>query len=223
MISFLKRSPKDIFYMQKMKKRIKYAEAALKKSRKHVPLADWSAGLAAWRLGDIEKAAGHFSQLADTRRISDWNYTAANWWASRAYLKLGDPEKAVLYLQRTAEQPRTFYGLLALRQLGVEKPFNWNLPALSQSDLDWLLKIPSAKRAVALSEIGQFDLAAQELRSAFPSANPRLAPLLLTLSEKSAPRRLPCEWDYIFGNRKTSLGTPPSTRYQNGNHRMGLR
>lgn len=172
------------FLYAKDEKAIKYAEAALNKSQKHVPLANWTAGLAAWRLGDIEKAAGHFSELADTSRISDWNYTAANWWASRAYLKLGDPEKAILYLQRTAEQPRTFYGLLALRQLGVEKPFNWDLPVLSQTDLEWLLKIPSAKRAVALSEIGQFDLAAQELRSAFPSANPRLAPLLLTLSEK---------------------------------------
>lgn len=172
------------FLYAKDEKAIKYAEAALKKSRKYVPLADWTAGLAAWRLGDIKKAAAHFSELADTRRISDWNYTAANWWASRAYLKLGEPEKAILYLQRTAKQPRTFYGLLALRQLGVEKPFNWDLPELSQSNLDWLLKIPSAKRAVALSEIGQFDLAGQELRSAFPSANPRLAPLLLTLSEK---------------------------------------
>jgi peptidoglycan lytic transglycosylase len=171
------------FLYAKDDKAIKYAEAALKKSSRYVPLADWTAGLSSWRLGDIEKAAGHFSNLSEASGISDWNFSAASWWASRAYLKLGKPEKAIFYLNKATEQPRTLYGLLALRQLGIEKPFNWDLPGLTQSDINWLLKIPSAKRAVALSEIGQFNLAAQELRSAYPSANPRLAPLLLALSE----------------------------------------
>jgi soluble lytic murein transglycosylase-like protein len=175
---------KSYFLFAKDELAIEFAEAALKNSRKYVPLADWTAGLAAWRLGRIEKAAEHFAALADVSRISDWNYTAANWWASRAYLKLGNPEKAYLFLERTASQPRTFYGLLALRQLGVEKPFSWNLPELDAEQIAWLMKVPSAKRAVALSEIGQYDLAAQELRAAFPSANDKLEPLLLALSEQ---------------------------------------
>lgn len=175
---------KSYFLYARDDKAIEFAEAALEKSRKYVPLADWTAGLAAWRKGDIDKAGRHFAALAKTSRISDWNYTAANWWASRAYLKLGEPDKAYRYLERTASQPRTFYGLLALRQLGVEKPFNWDLPALTPDQIAWLMKIPSAKRAVALSEIGEYDLAAQELRGAFPSANEKLAPLLLALSEQ---------------------------------------
>ncbi|MDF2365804.1 MAG: transglycosylase SLT domain-containing protein [Sneathiella sp.] len=175
---------KSYFLYARDEQAIEFAEAALKNSRKYVPLADWTAGLAAWRMGRIDKAAEHFAALADVSRISDWNYTAANWWASRAYLKLGEPEKAYLFLERTASQPRTFYGLLALRQLGVEKPFSWNLPRLNSEQIAWLLKIPSAKRAVALSEIGLYDLAAQELRAAFPSANDKLAPLLLALSEQ---------------------------------------
>jgi len=175
---------KSYFLYAKDDKALEFAKAALKKSRKHVPLADWTAGLAAWRLGDIAKAAGHFGNLSEASRISDWNYTAASWWASRAYLKLGQPERAIYFLQKTAEQPRTFYGLLALRQLGIEKPFNWDLPRLTREDINWLLKIPAARRAVALSEIGQYDLAAQELRGAYPSANERLAPMLLALSEQ---------------------------------------
>ncbi|MCF8467677.1 MAG: transglycosylase SLT domain-containing protein [Sneathiella sp.] len=175
---------KSYFLYARDEKAVEFAEAALTESRKYVPLADWTAGLAAWRMGNMEKAVSHFAALAKASRISDWNFTAANWWASRAYLKLGRPEKAVYFLEQTASQPRTFYGLLALRQLGVEKPFNWNLPELKPDQIDWLLKIPSAKRAVALSEVGQYDLAAQELRAAFPSANPRLAPLLLALSEQ---------------------------------------
>ncbi|WP_288904307.1 lytic transglycosylase domain-containing protein [uncultured Sneathiella sp.] len=175
---------KSYFLYAHDEKAIEFAEAALKNSRKYVPLADWTAGLAAWRLGRIDKAARHFAALAEVSRISDWNYTAANWWASRAYLKLGEPEKAYTFLERTARQPRTFYGLLALRQLGVEKPFSWSLPTLTSEQISWLMKIPSAKRAVALSEIGQYDLAAQELRAAFPSANDKLSPLLLALSEQ---------------------------------------
>jgi soluble lytic murein transglycosylase-like protein len=175
---------KSYFLYARDEQAIEFASAALKNSRKYVPLADWTAGLAAWRLGRIDKAAEHFSALAEVSRISDWNYTAANWWASRAYLKLGKPEKAYLFLERTASQPRTFYGLLALRQLGVDKPFSWDLPSLNSDQISWLLKIPSAKRAIALSEIGQYDLAAQELRAAFPSANDKLAPLLLALSEQ---------------------------------------
>lgn len=178
------RISKSYFLYARDEQAIEFAEAALKNSRKYVPLADWTAGLAAWRLGRIDKAAEHFAALAEVSRISDWNYTAANWWASRAYLKLGSPEKAYLFLERTASQPRTFYGLLALRQLGIEKPFSWDLPTLTSEQISWLMKIPSAKRAVALSEIGQYDLAAQELRAAFPSANDKLAPMLLALSEQ---------------------------------------
>ena len=180
----LEKVAKGYFLYAKDDKAVEYAEAALNKSRKHVPLADWTAGLAAWRLGDIAKAATHFATLSEASRISDWNYTAASWWASRAYLKLRQPEKAIYFLQKTAEQPRTFYGLLALRQLGIEKPFKWDLPSLQADDINWLLKIPAARRAVALSEIGQYDMAEQELRTAYPSANPRLAPLLLAVSEQ---------------------------------------
>ncbi|MEX0582700.1 MAG: lytic transglycosylase domain-containing protein [Sneathiella sp.] len=175
---------KSYFLYARDEKAVEFAEAALSKSRNNVPLADWTAGLAAWRLGKVGKAAQHFAALAEASRISDWNFTAANWWASRAYLKLGEPEKAYHHLEQTASQPRTFYGLLALRQLGVEKPFSWDLPPLKPEKIAWLMNIPSAKRAVALSEVGEYDLAAQELRAAFPGANEKLAPLLLALAEE---------------------------------------
>ncbi|MEH6405197.1 MAG: lytic transglycosylase domain-containing protein [Sneathiella sp.] len=163
---------------------VEYAEASLKKSRRYVPLSDWTAGLALWRLEKLGKAAAHFSRLSKTKKISGWTASRANWWASRAYLKLGKPTEATTYLRRAASYPRTFYGLLSLRQLGVKKPFIWDLPTLTQKDFNWLAKIPSARRAIALSEAGQFYYAEQELRSAFPRANPKLAPLLLTLSER---------------------------------------
>lgn len=158
--------------------------SALKKAKKYVPLANWTAGLAAWRLNKLDMAAQYFVSLTKVKRVSGWTASRARWWASRTYLKLGDAEKSIQYLRHTADYPRTFYGLLALRQLGVEKPFNWDLPELSQENIDWLSKIPSARRAIALSEAGQFHLAERELRSAFPRATTKLAPLLLSLSER---------------------------------------
>ena len=165
-------------------KAIEFAEAALRKSRDYVPLADWTAGLAAWRSGDIARAAEHFTALGEVKDLSDWNSTAANWWASRAYLKLGAPEKAYHYLERTASQPRTFYGLLALRQLGIDKPFNWELPDLDKGEIAFLMKIPAVKRAISLGQIEEYDLAAEELRSIFLNADENLAPQLLALSEQ---------------------------------------
>ncbi|OUR77752.1 hypothetical protein A9Q83_09540 [Alphaproteobacteria bacterium 46_93_T64] len=165
-------------------KAIEYAEGALKRASKYTPHANWTAGLAAWRLQKLKKAAKHFVALTNVKRISDWTASRASWWASRAYLKLGKPEKTLQYLENATQQPYTFYGLLALRQLGVHKPFGWKLPVLKQSDLDWLAKLPEARRAIALSEAGQFYLAERELRTAFPSANTKLAPMLLSLSER---------------------------------------
>jgi len=165
-------------------KAIEYAESALKKARRYTPQADWTAGLAAWRQNKLEKAARHFDALSKVKRISDWTASRANWWASRAYLKLQQPEKTHEYLHKATEYPRTFYGLLALRQLGVLKPFSWNLPPLQQTDIDRLLKLPAARRAIALSQAEQFYLAEREIRTAFPKASAKQAPMLLSLSEK---------------------------------------
>ncbi|MBO6826011.1 MAG: lytic transglycosylase domain-containing protein [Sneathiella sp.] len=174
----------SFFLYGKDKEAIEYANSALKKARKYVPHANWTAGLATWRQGNIKWAARYFGALSEEGRISGWTASRSAWWASRAFFKLGDPEKGISYLRKAAAFPRTFYGLLALRQLGVQKPFDWELPKLTQENLDWLSKIPAARRAIALSEAGQFYLAERELRGAFPSANPKLAPMLLSLSHQ---------------------------------------
>ncbi len=165
-------------------KAIEYAKAALKRSSKYTPHANWTAGLALWRQGKLAAAAKYFVALSNVKRITDWTESRANWWASRAYLKLGKPEKTLEYLERATQQPYTFYGLLALRQLGVRKPFGWNLPDLSKASIASLAKLPSMQRAIALSEAGQFYLAERELRSAFPNTDQKLAPMLLSLSER---------------------------------------
>lgn len=174
----------SFFLYGKDKEAIEYAEGALTKSSKYTPQAHWTAGLAAWRQERLEKAANHFVALSKTKRMTDWTAARANWWASRAYLKLGQPEKTQDHLLKAANYPRTFYGLLALRQLGVKKPFSWDLPPLNDTSLANLAKRTAVQRALALSQVSQFHLAERELRTEFASAKSKTAPMLLSLAER---------------------------------------
>lgn len=174
----------SFFLYGKDDKAIEYAEIALKKSERYTPHAHWTAGLAAWRKNDLKKAARHFVALSQVKRVSGWTASRANWWASRAYLKLGEPAKTNEHLRKATEYPRTFYGLLALRQLGINKPFDWDLPIISDKDLAYMMKQPSIQRAIALSDAGQYHLAERELRAEFPRANEKNGKLLLAFAER---------------------------------------
>ena len=55
---------KGYFLANKNKLAIKYASEALRNSDIHVPYANWTAGLAAWRLRDYEAAAKFFSNFS---------------------------------------------------------------------------------------------------------------------------------------------------------------
>ena len=137
---------------------------------------------AAWRLGTRELAARHFGALAESRTASSWDSAAGAYWAARAQLRLGQPQRYLGLLERAAEQPRTFHGLLALRQLGRETPFRWSPPALAPEDVRRLYAVPAVRRAVALNEAGQVVPAEREIRRLRARANDGLAQGLLALA-----------------------------------------
>ncbi len=174
----------SFFLYGKDKEAIEYADRALKNASRYTPHANWTAGLAAWRQDQLKKAASHFVALSNTKDMTDWTASRSNWWASRTFLKLGQPEKTHHHLLKAAKYSRTFYGLLALRQLGVKKPFSWDLPHLNEQDVKKLAKRPSVMRALALSEANQFHLAERELRTEFASASTKNASMLLAFAER---------------------------------------
>ncbi|HEX7775228.1 MAG TPA: hypothetical protein VF449_01730, partial [Parvibaculum sp.] len=49
---------------------------------RQVPLADWYAGLAAWRMERYDDAAEHFERLARSETASDWSKAAGGFWAA---------------------------------------------------------------------------------------------------------------------------------------------
>lgn len=150
---------------------------------REVPLADWYAGLAAWRMENHANAARHFERLARSATVPDWSKAAGGFWAARAYLAGRQPERVAEMLELAADTGGTFYGLLATRQLGREVRFVWIEPRLERAGFEALVADPAVARAVALVQIGRRDLAEQELVRAHGWLNPDLDQPLIALAE----------------------------------------
>jgi soluble lytic murein transglycosylase-like protein len=126
-------------------------------------LGHWVAGLAAWRLNDCLHAAEHFDAVGLKDAPADLRAAAA-YWSSRAQMACGRPENVARRLQVAAQYGDSFYGLLAIRALGLPAPNKWAEPDFIQADWNHLAKLPGARRAAALVEIGQLGLADRELK-----------------------------------------------------------
>ena len=125
--------------------------------------ADWQAGLAAWRKKDYATAAKHFAAAAQKTESSPWNRSAAAYWTSRAYLRNKQPEQVSKWLIAANRFPRTFYGQLAQRALGIEAEYNWSSPELTTDLGQMLTSSRAGKRALALIQLGQLTAAEKEL------------------------------------------------------------
>ncbi|MFO1187166.1 MAG: lytic transglycosylase domain-containing protein [Alphaproteobacteria bacterium] len=161
------------------------AHAVAERRRAAVPMADWIAGLSAWRLGKVESAARHFEELAGAQRVGPWLRSGAAYWAARANLVAGVPERVTENLKVAARTPKTFYGLLAQRQLGVTPNFNWDPPRATEEEVAQALSLPAVKRAVALSQVGEIENADLEMRRAHAVAPSNLDRALICLAAEN--------------------------------------
>jgi soluble lytic murein transglycosylase-like protein len=146
---------------------IEFAGEAAARSGTAVPRANWIAGLARFRLGDFDRAASHFEALARLPQGEPWDIAAGAFWAARTHLRARRPDVYNFWLSQAAEYPRTFYGLLAARALGVDPGLNWNPPSVAQAEFDQLLRYPGASRVFALLQVGQDRRAEAELRRVY--------------------------------------------------------
>ncbi len=172
------------FYRGNARKALALAGPAANRSRAHLSNADWIAGLSAWRLGKVKQAARHFDALAHSGVADDWNRAAGAFWAARAYLIDRQPRRVNPLLRVAAEHPRTFYGLIAARQLGVELDLQWKAPPLTLDGIAQVDNIPGARRAIALAQVGQHHLAEREIRRCYLNGNHLSGPTLLALAHK---------------------------------------
>lgn len=173
------------FVMGKDEEALRLASASAQEAGKVVPWVHWTAGLAAWRLGQVETATGHFQALAMADRASRMLRAAGAYWASRGLLQQERPAEATRWLARAAQFPLTFYGLLGRRALGVEVPFDWSLPRVTVAKTTALAAHDGGRRAFALMQVGQAERAEKEWRKLFPRLDESLREPLMTIAARN--------------------------------------
>jgi len=172
------------FFAGKDHEAYELAAASAARSRTYVEIADWTAGLAAWRLGDMDAAKAHFEELARSTSASSWNIAAGAYWAARVQLVTKKPQNVTEMLNIAAQYPRTFYGLLSARLLARDLDFTWSMPALDPAARDRILHLPAVQRAIALQQVGRSDLAEQEIRKLYPRADRQTQAGLVVLAQQ---------------------------------------
>lgn len=150
----------------------------------------WTVGLAEWRLGQFHESFAAFERVANDPTEDVWVRAGAAFWTARAAAQSGRQDRVTDYLRLSAQWPATFYGQIALRQLG-EEPTIENMgprPYEAEPRLRRAAYVPQsaaveptaleafvqadarAKRTVAFYEVGRNADAETELRSGLRTA-----------------------------------------------------
>lgn len=138
------------------------AQTAAAGSGSWVSEGDWTAGLAAWRMGDCQ-TAGDFFQRAAAGAHSPNLRAASLYWSSRSALRCRQPELSARLLNDAASDDRTLYGMLASEQLGRQLPDRVESADFTTTDWQSVGNIQNVRVAVALAEIGRDVLGSQVL------------------------------------------------------------
>jgi soluble lytic murein transglycosylase-like protein len=134
--------------------------------------ARWTAGLAAYRMGQTERAANHFEALAHDTGVAARTSSAAAFWAARSWMRASKPERVLPLYEQAAAQRGTFYGMLASKLLGRDMGMDFVDPHLDDPAFAQLMQSSAARRAVALWQIGRKDEMTEDLARAFGEIDP---------------------------------------------------
>lgn len=150
----------------------------------------WTVGLAQYRLGEFGAAKIAFERVLDDPTEDGWVRSGAAFWAARSAARSGQQDRVQPLLRRAGTWPATFYGQIALHQLGVEptienmgprpylaahsQGFSSQLEEFVRVDADELDEFirnePRARRTVAFFEVGRREDAREELRTGLRAA-----------------------------------------------------
>jgi soluble lytic murein transglycosylase len=149
------------------------------------PVAHWDAGLAAWHLGRMSEAKEHFEALARNPGRSPTLKSAGAFWAARVAQRAHRPDHVAYWLGLAAEQPRTFYGLIARRMLGEDPQLDFEAEPFTRIDARALTSMEAGRRALALLAVGQRVRAAAELRPLAQSDRPAMLQSLAAVADRA--------------------------------------
>lgn len=167
----------------------------------------WTVGLAEWRLGQFHESFAAFERVANDPTEDAWVRAGAAYWTARAAGQSGRQDRVTDYLRLSAQWPATFYGQIALRQLG-EEPVIENMgprayeaeprlrraayvpqsAAVEPTALEAFVQADArAKRTVAFYEVGRNADAETELRSGLRTAVGEAAKMWTALARAILP------------------------------------
>ena len=171
--------------------------------------AMWTAGLAAWRLGDYPAAAGCFARSAGMTQNPELA-SAGNFWVARAWLRAREPQKVVPALRAAAGAHDTLYGMMAAEALGLRETAAAATPDFSTDDWQKLRAIANVRLVVQLADIGADGLADQVLRYQARIGDPTLyAPL----SRLARDLGLPATQLWMASNAPAGAHADEAARY----------
>lgn len=140
-------------------------------------LAGQMAGLAAWRMDRADLARPMFEAAWRAELSTAALRSASAFWAARAQLRAGHSGQYLPWMRRASAEPRTFYGMLARRALGLGFGFTKAgadaRETLSEADVEAVASTPEGMRAFALLQVGQTPRAEAEFRMLWPAAAAR--------------------------------------------------
>jgi soluble lytic murein transglycosylase-like protein len=113
---------RDAFYSGDFAKAYELAPAAGER---------WVAGLASYRMHSYLEAFQYFQQVAEDTSGDAWTRSGAAYWAARSAVQAGLPNLETPFLRMASENPWTFYGMIAERQLGLEPAATFATPIVS--------------------------------------------------------------------------------------------
>ncbi len=166
----------------------------------------WVVGLAAWRTGDFARSFSAFERVASDPTEDGWTRAGAGVWAARAAGQTGRHDRIQEFLHLAARWPASFYGQIALRQLGQEPVILNDGPTpyeavtrtaalndepigVNQREMDAFLQSDSrARRTVAFFEVGRRTDARDELRNGLRTASDTTRRLWTGLARVLGPR-----------------------------------
>lgn len=172
------------YFLNRDKEALAVADAAPVRAKRVNATAEWTAGLAAWRLQHYGVATRHFERLATADPVDSWMRSAGAYWAARGHLRAREPQKVTHWLEIAANYPYTFYGILARRLAGKPFDYNWELPTLTPADVNEITSVAPGRRALALVQVGEDARAEQELRHINP-AQPEMARAIFAVSHRA--------------------------------------
>jgi len=147
----------------KDKTSMKIAINAASRSGINNPKLFWRAGLASYRLNKKEIALKNFLELTKIEK-NIWLKSAGAYWSAKIYLEFNNNLEAKNNFIIASRQVNTFYGQLALEYLGKDENISWDVKNPGSFFKLNILNNEHIKRAIALSSIGRYGEADQEMR-----------------------------------------------------------